>query len=136
MNKKGFTLVELLATILVLSIIVGIVLISTTGGIGRAKDKTEDIFVKTITDAVDIYLDSDGRNKPFDSVPICSVDKAHKTGVKIYRSTSNLTINDVINSSYHPIAESDMHNPANKDKSNYNCNTNATLNIYRDEDYV
>ena len=32
MNSKGFTLVELLATVVLLAIIMGIVLVSTTGG--------------------------------------------------------------------------------------------------------
>lgn len=140
MDKKGFTLVELLATLAVLGIIATIILISTTGGFGDAKDKTEDIFVKTIQDALEIYLDSDARNLNF-NVQVCTIDKTHKSGVKVYKTNKDkngdfLTFNSVINSSYHPISESDMHNPANKDKDNYLCNTFGILNIYRDDDYV
>ena len=135
MNKRGFTLVELLATLVVLAIIVGIVLISTTGSLGRTKQKTEEVFVKTLKDALDIYIDSDAKSLNFDT-QVCTIDKTHKTGVKVYKTSSNLTFSDVINSNYHPISESDMHNPANKGTRNYECKTNGTLNIYRDEDYV
>ena len=140
MNKKGFTLVELLATLVVLAIIVGIVLISATGSLGKTKEKTEDVFVKTLKDALDIYIDSDARSLNFDT-QICTIDKTHRTGVKVYKTNKDkngnaLTFMNVINSSYQPIANSDMHNPANKGTNKYQCNTNGTLSIYRDEDYV
>ena len=38
MNNKGFTLVELLATVVLLAIIVGIVLVSTNGGFKKSKE--------------------------------------------------------------------------------------------------
>lgn len=145
MNKKGFTLVELLATLVILAVIIGIVLISSTGGFSNAKDKTEEVFVKTIKDALEIYIDSDGRNLNFNN-QVCTINKNipgtddYRT-VKVYKTNKDkngntLTFNNVINSSYHPISESDMHNPANKGKDKYQCSTNGTLNIYRDEDYV
>ena len=59
MNNKGFTLVELLATIVVLGIIAAIVIVSMTGTVGRSKEKTEEVFIGTIKDALDVYLDSD-----------------------------------------------------------------------------
>ncbi len=145
MNKKGFTLVELLATLVVLSIIVGIVLISSTGGFSNAKDKTEDVFVKTIKDALEIYIDSDGRNLDF-STQRCTFNKKipgtdEYREVKLYyankdKNGNRLTFNNVINSNYHPISASDMYNPANKDNDKYQCDINAWIYIYRDEDYV
>ena len=56
MKAKGFTLVELLATIIVLGLAVGITIITVNGGFGRAKEKTEEVFVKTIDDALKIYI--------------------------------------------------------------------------------
>ena len=66
MNRKGFTLVELLATLVILGIIVGIVIISVSGSLGGAKEKTEEVFVDTIKDAMDVYLDSDAKELDFD----------------------------------------------------------------------
>ena len=43
MNKKGFTLVELLATIVILGIVVGITMYSVNGGFKSAKEKTENV---------------------------------------------------------------------------------------------
>ena len=136
MNKKGFTLIELLATIMVLGIIAGIVLITTTGGVGRARDKTEAVFIKTISDALDIYLDSDARNLSFTTQCTNSLDKAHKVGVKVYKTT--VTFDQVMNSTYSPISVLDMHNPANKGNDNYQCTNldKVSVSIYRDEDYV
>lgn len=136
MNKKGFTLVELLATLVILGIVMGIVLISTTGGFGKAKDKTEDVFIKTIEDALNIYLDSDAKRLSFTNQCANGINKSHKVGVKVFKTTINF--NDVINSTYSPITVREMHNPANKGKDNYQCTNldNVIINIYRDEDFV
>lgn len=130
MNKKGFTLVELLAVIAVLGIVMGIVLITTSSGFGDAKEKTEQAFIETIKDAADIYLDSsDAREKNFSSLG-CTITKTHGN-VKIYKA--NITLNDIINSELKPITKEDLVNPNNKDVE---CNINARVSIYRDDDYV
>lgn len=139
MNSKGFTLVELLATVVLLAIIMGIVLVSTTGGFKKTKEDTEKLFIDTIEDAMDIYLDSDAKNLSY-KYEGCTIDKTHKIGVKLYKAYKfsdegekiNITFNDVINSTYHPLTESDLVNPANDKK----CNATATISIYRDEDFV
>ena len=46
MNRKGFTLIELIATLLVLSLVVGITIYSVSGIFKDAKDKTEDVFIE------------------------------------------------------------------------------------------
>lgn len=131
MNSKGFTLVELLATVVLLAIIMGIVLVSTTGGFKKTKEDTEKLFIDTIEDAMDIYLDSDAKNLSYGNEAVCTINKTHKVGVKIYKA-NDITFNDVINSTYHPLTESDLVNPANDKK----CNATATISIYRDEDFV
>ena len=130
MNNKGFTLVELLATVVLLAIIVGIVLVSTTGGLKKTKEDTEKVFIDTIKDAMDMYLDSDAKNLSYEYEG-CTIDKTHKIGVKLYK-VNDITFNDVINSTYHPLTESDLVNPANDKK----CKATATISIYRDEDFV
>ena len=126
MNKKGFTLVELLATLVILGIVVGIAIIGITGVFKNTKAKTENVFVSTLEDALDIYLDSDARRLSFSSTSMC-------TSKNIYESSSNLTFNDVINSNYSPLQENDLVNPANEAVV---CNSNAKVDIYRDDNYV
>ena len=119
----------------ILGIITGIALITVNGGFGEARDKTEDVFVKTIEDALNIYLDSDARKLSFGNSAVCTLNKTHGK-VNLYKAANNLTFNDVINSSYSPITLNELVNPANKDTDNYQCVATGTLNIYRDDDYV
>ena len=133
MNKKGFTLVELLATIVILGIVIGITIITSNKAFKNAKEKSEGVFIKTIEDALNVYIDTDARKLSFGSGVICTLNKT--TGkAKLYKATT--TFKSVINSSYSPITLKDLVNPANQGASNYQCSANGTLNIYRDEDYV
>lgn len=132
-KRNGFTIVELLAVLVLLGIIMGIVLVTVNGGFGNAKNKTEEVFVKTIEDSLNVYLDSDARTLSFSSTPSFCINKTHKLNVAVYRANDSLSFSNVINSEYHPIAASDLVNPANKDVS---CNANADIEIFRDEDYV
>lgn len=131
MNRRGFTLVELLATLVILGIVTSIVLIGINGGFNNAKDKTEDVFIKTVKDAMDIYLDSDAKKLNFSKTAVCTLNKTHGKS-KVYKSSDNITLSDVINSEFHPISEDDLVNPVNSSK----CNKNTVVNIYRDDDYV
>ena len=133
MNRKGFTLTELLATLVVLGIIMGITLVSTMGGFRNSKDKTEDVFISTIEDALDMYLDSDARNFKInkENPEECQIKKTHGI-VNVYKVVDK-TFEDVINSRYSPLTESELVNPANKEVK---CNTSASVTIYRDDDYV
>ena len=131
MNRRGFTLVELLATLVILGIVTSIVLIGINGGFNNAKDKTEDVFIKTVKDAMDIYLDSDAKKLNFSKVEVCTLNKTHGKS-KVYKSSDNITLNSVINSEFHPISEDDLVNPVNSSK----CDKNTVVNIYRDDDYV
>ena len=131
MNKKGFTLVELLATLVILAIVMGIVLASGIFNLENAKGKTEDVFIDSIKDAMKIYLDSDAKKLSYNE-EVCSIDKTHKLGVKIYKA-NDITFDDVINSTYKPMTVSDLVNPNNEDVT---CNVYAKVSVYRDEDYV
>ena len=134
MDRRGFTLVELLATLVILGIIMGIVVITVLGGFDNTKEKTEEAFISTLEDALDIYLDSDAKNLSYSDL-VCTINKTHKLGVKIYKTTSSVTFLDVINSEYHPITQSDLVNPANKEKKCKDA-SEININIYIDEDYV
>ncbi len=146
MNRKGFTLVELLATIVILGIVVGFAVVSINGIFGNTKKKTEGVFVKAIEDALNIYLDSDARGLKFSDTEVCTIAKKHGN-VKVYKSSDNLSLKNIItpksvatndtekrlNSTYSPLTESDIVNPANE---TVKCNLNAPVSIYRDSDYV
>jgi len=130
MNNKGFTLVELLATLVILGIISSIVVVGLVIDFRETKGKTEDIFISTIEDAMDIYLNSDGKKLSF-STYACTISKSHGN-VNVYKATGS-TIDSVINSSYNPLTEKDLVNPANEEVT---CNKYAPITVYRDDDYV
>lgn len=133
MNKKGFTLIELLAVIILLGIIMGITIVSVKGIFNNTKEKSEDAFVATIKDAMEIYLASDAKELSYSECRNTTLEKTHNTRVKVYKATPTPTFQSVIESKYGPITAKDMVNPANKDKQ---CNTYFNVSIYVDEDYV
>ena len=138
MNNKGFTLIELLATIVVLTIVAGIVFAVINVDFGRAKEKSEEVFVDTIKDAIKIYLDTDA--KKLDGYTLLKeedgnncVIKKRNGNVSVYRMV--IDMKDIIDSSYTPITQNDLVNPANKDVKCANAD-DITVSIYRDDDYV
>lgn len=131
MNRKGFTLLELLTTFVILGFIVLVSVFSISRAFNITKKKSEDVFVETIKDAMEMYLTSDDVKKlEFTTECRNTLNKSFGDR-KVYKKV--ITFNDVIYSEYKPIATSDFVNPANEDVQ---CNVNASLTIYRDEDYV
>ena len=57
MNKKGFTLVELLAVIVILGLITGISIVAIFTSIGNAKKKAEREFLTQLSNSVEAYID-------------------------------------------------------------------------------
>ena len=55
LNKKGFTLVELIATIVVLALVVSISAYAITNIINSAKEKNYELLKKNIKDASETY---------------------------------------------------------------------------------
>ena len=55
MNRKGFTLVELIATIVVLAMVMGIASYSIIGIMNNSKNKNYELLVKNIKDAAEVY---------------------------------------------------------------------------------
>ena len=133
MNNKGFTLVELLAVLVLLGIIVGITLSIIGVNFDETKKKTEEVFVDTIKDALNMYLNSK-EAKGLNFTTVC-VNKLHKThgDVKMYKVDTTFKV--VIDSEYRPITQNDLINPANKGSSCADA-SNIEITIYRDDDYV
>ena len=140
MNRRGFTLVELLATLIIIGVVVSVTIVSVNYNYKTSRDRTEDVFVKTIENAIKIYIESDVlKFGSSDYNHLCSFTKTIGTETQtseLYVVNKNLTFNNVINSTYKPILKSELVNPANKGKSNYECNSTGTLKIYRDSEYV
>ena len=95
MNKKGFTLVELIATIALLGIVMGIAIYAASGGFSEAKNKTEDVFIKTLQDALNIYTDSDAKRLSFATSSTCSIEKRFGNA-NVYKNSTAITFNNVI----------------------------------------
>jgi len=57
MNRKGFTLVELLVVLVILVVIMSIAIPSVTSSIERSKQKQYDSKVELIVSAAEIYVD-------------------------------------------------------------------------------
>jgi len=55
LNNKGFTLIELIATIVVLALVMGIGSYAITGLIQKTKDRNYELFIQDVNDAVESY---------------------------------------------------------------------------------
>ena len=60
MNNRGFTLVEMLATVVILGIVMGIATYGVIGVINSSKEKSEDVFVSKLENVIQTYI-SDNR---------------------------------------------------------------------------
>lgn len=60
MGRKGFTLVELIATVAIISIVFGIASYSVFGIINSSKIKSEALFVEEISEAISQYISLNG----------------------------------------------------------------------------
>ena len=144
MNKKGFTLVELLATIVVLSIVTGIAIFALNNGFKSAKDKTELIFIKNLEDSIEVYFDGDEAKKitfnETETDKICTMYKRFGPS-NIYKSSTTKTFQNIIDSDNKPLTAKEFRNPVtngNKKEAESapQCNTNTQISIYRDEEYI
>lgn len=57
MNRKGFTLVELLVVLVILAVIMSIAIPSVTSSIERSKQKQHDSKIELLESAAEIYVD-------------------------------------------------------------------------------
>lgn len=63
LNRKGFTLIELMVVIAILVVIMGIALPNITSSIERSKQKQKDAKIQLIVSAAELYFD---RHKTYD----------------------------------------------------------------------
>lgn len=133
MNRKGFTMIELLAVIVVLGIVLVITFPNLTNVFKSGKLKSEEAFVNRLSQSIDSYVTLNSSSIGF-SPFLPKKQKIKNYGgtdhdVNIYKGT--ITMNTIISSNI--ITGKDYKNPGNE---NVECNANAEIEIYRDSDYV
>ena len=85
LNKKGFTLVELIATIVVLALVVSISAYAITNIINSAKAKNYELLIKNIKDASETYYQE------------CKYKYSNNSGITC---NDNVTLQDLVNYGY------------------------------------
>ncbi len=117
MNRRGFTLVELLATIIVLAVVVGITIPVTINGINKAKKKQQDILVANIQSAVaNLNTECAG-----DSFSLCSELSKNRPITLSELAEFGFLSFDKTDSSGKPIIE----NPYNEINADITCGKNC-----------
>lgn len=140
MNNKGFTLIEMLAVVVILAIVGGIATVGVINTINTSKLKSEKIFVAKVSNLIDDYLDlykptqKVGEEKNFQKCANsnCSETKVVKA-IQVQKSVDNpVYLSDLVNTGI--IDSSKLVNPKNK-KPCLNGN-DPEIKVYRDEEYV
>lgn len=140
MGRKGFTLMEVLAAITILSLVLGIAGRSVIGIINTSKERSEVLFVEEIDKAIDEYISLEGSKLVKDNTSAYSFEKcrnAYCTETKVVqahelfnRDGSNINLSVILDS----FEEEKLTNPVNK----LDClnGVNPVIRIFKDSDYV
>lgn len=135
LNKKGFTLIEVIAVVAILAIIVAIVIPSVFGYFDTSKDRSEEIFLGEMEEIIESYIALEGRNISFDTLNSKDVKKCDSLDdtcifVKTYKSNEIITFNNLIDEGL--VKATDIINPKNEKQ----CSLDTAIIVYRDDDYV
>ena len=150
MNKKGFTLVELLATIVLLSIVMGIAVLGVSSAINKSKEKSEKIFVSEIDNVIQSYISYNRLHWSVVDVVVDEYEKCSRvaaddscvdadgnpeagTKVKVYNVTP-FSISSLADKKY--IEDGKLVNPKNKLNCLKNLSVVPDVLLYKDEDSV
>ena len=152
MNNKGFTLVELLATIVILGVIMGIASYGVITAINNSKIKSERLFTEKIGDAIQGYLYYSASKELTEIESTYTFTKCTKlksngeceeeknvNAKELKEITEGNTYNDVVlskitNNSLKTLNKNDLINP----KTKMNCveGKDPTIRVFKDSDYV
>jgi len=136
LNRKGFTLIEVISVVVILGIIVVITFPIVTGVFESSEERSEEIFVKEVKRIIDGYVSLEGIGLQYvlfdDVVRKCDNIEDHNTcyNVKVYKNSRTINFRDIIDSNL--MGENDLINPNKK----ISCSVNNVIEIYRDSDYV
>lgn len=139
LNHKGFTLVELLATIAILGLIGSVTFVAITKYYEISKQKSEEAFEKQLKGYVDDYLALYGSKLKYGVASSYgnngTVQKCYLDGTETKCSDTVLSkaeINPTFQDVNEKIINEEIFNPA----TNVKCDNNLTINVYRDSDFV
>lgn len=138
LNKKGFTLIEVLMVISILGVILAIAIPSGYNYYETSKNKTEQIFIGKLNRVVDDYITLKASSFTLDKTKNWDVKKCSISGesdadckvVKAYKVTDEVKFDNIIKEQL--ISESDFISP----KTNIKCDKDSLIEIYQDEDLV
>lgn len=134
MNRKGFTLVELLATIVILGLLTTVTITTVTSYYEKSKTKSEEAFRKQLTKTIESYITLNGSSKTYASDG--TYYKCRNSGDGTVCDATSLsnnattTLGDVNNEDL--TNNNNFTNPGNEQE----CHLSTPITIYRDSDYV
>lgn len=139
MNRKGFTLVEMLAVIVILGLIMGIATYGVIGAINSSKNRGEKLFLDRLTTIVDEYISLSNSSSTYSitkstntnefCIRNCEEDK------KVYlKEYGTFNIEKLVDANL--IEKDKLVNPKNKLACFDLNNENDEIHLYRDTDYV
>lgn len=144
MNNKGFTLVELLVTVVILALIGGIAVNRVVSTINSSKKKSEEVFLDRVGTYIESYINYKGSELSSIEGNVALDYEKCKNGVSDSDSNSDCyyvtvneleskTLRDIVNSDLKIVSADDLMNPSNKEKC---TNLDTTIRIFKDTDRV
>ena len=139
LNNKGFTLVELLAVVVLLAIVMGVTASIGINIYNNSKIKAEALFIEKVNKLIDTYIalekDSFTEINSGHKVNKCDSgiddDNCNVIYYKVYKSGSTwVKFSNIIASG--AISKNDFVNPFDKTS----CDVNSVIEIYKDADEV
>ena len=139
-NKKGFTLIELIAVIVILSIILVFVVPNLLDTYKRSKLKTEKAFVDQLSKGIESYITLYSNEMSFSKVDGNFVkeitdNRSDKPSYDVDVYKADITVKDIIDKNI--IESSEYINPGNRGDNTKKCKPETdTITVYRDSDFV
>lgn len=130
MNRKGFTLIELIAVIVILGIILVIVAPNVYNAYKSSKLKSEEIFTERLSQTIDSYIKLNSNKIIFATDGTATKEEKGAT-YTVDISKGTIKIQDIIGDNL--MSEKDYINPGNKEVE---CPITAQIEVYRDSEYV
>lgn len=129
MRNKGFTLVELLAVIVVLAVLIGIVTTSVAKYINQSRNSAKNINLDNLKDAAISYVLD---NKSVKIANSCAYDSGLKVDINNYQSINNPCKGTA--NYYVLVTIKDLKDKAYFDDVSSNCEETAQVLVYKQKD--